>query len=141
MSARRKSTRVVRQWVEKVEEDLLTAEHTLTLGNRCPFPIVCFHAQQCAEKYIKALLVQHSVPFPKTHDLPELLLLVPREVGLEITVSDVAVLNRYAIETRYPGNWEPIAQTDADEAVTFARKVREAIRHHLPKETFRDREP
>ena len=136
MSARPRSVRVVRQWVERAEEDLLTAEHTLTLGKRCPFPIVCFHAQQCAEKYMKALLTRHSVLFSKTHDLTELLLLVPKEVGLEITVSDVAVLNRYAVETRYPGNWEPMTQADAEEAVALTRKVREAVRHHLPKEAL-----
>ena len=136
MNARSRSVRVIRQWVEKAEEDLLTAEHTLTLGEKCPFPIVCFHAQQCAEKYIKSLLVRHSVPFSKTHDLTELLLLVPEKTGIEITVTDMAVLNRYAVETRYPGNWEPITQTDAKEAVALARKVREAIRVQLPQEAL-----
>ena len=136
MNARSRSVRVIRQWVEKAEEDLLTAEHTLTLGEKCPFPMVCFHAQQCAEKYIKSLLVRHSVPFSKTHDLTELLLLVPKETGIEITVTDVAVLNRYAVETRYPGNWEPITQADAEEAVALARKVREAIRVQLPQEAL-----
>ena len=39
---------LVRQWVEKAEEDLRTAEHTLTLENDCPYGTVCFHAQQCS---------------------------------------------------------------------------------------------
>ena len=47
-----------RAWVKKAESDLKTAEHTLTLKERCPFDTVCFHAQQCAEKYFKALLCQ-----------------------------------------------------------------------------------
>lgn len=46
-----------RAWIKKAEGDLKTAEHTLTLKERCPFDTVCFHAQQCAEKYLKALLV------------------------------------------------------------------------------------
>ena len=49
--------RVVRQWVEKAEHDLRNAEHTLTLQDNCPMDTVCFHGQQCAETYIKALLV------------------------------------------------------------------------------------
>lgn len=46
-----------RAWIKKAEGDLKTAEHALTLKERCPFDTVCFHAQQCAEKYLKALLV------------------------------------------------------------------------------------
>jgi len=45
------------------------------------------------------------------------------------------------VEARYPGNWEPITQADAEEAVALARKVREAVRNHLPKEVFRGHEP
>lgn len=123
---------VVRQWVEKAEEDFRAAEHTLTLEKDCPHGTVCFHAQQCVEKYLKALLVFHTVPFPKIHDLLELLPLVPRTIGLGIQPVDVAALNRYAVEGRYPGEWEPITRHDAEAAVETARKVREAIRRYLP---------
>lgn len=51
MSVRPETLHVTRQWIEKAEEDLLTAEHTLTLGEDCPFGTVCFHGQQCVEKY------------------------------------------------------------------------------------------
>ena len=71
---------------------------------------MCFHAQQCAEKYLKALLALHAVPFPKTHDLPELLLGIPQNVSVRLRPPDVAVLNRYSIEGRYPGDWEPITR-------------------------------
>ncbi|MFQ5846629.1 MAG: HEPN domain-containing protein [Candidatus Methylomirabilales bacterium] len=68
MSVSPETLRVVRQWVEKAEEDLTTAEHTLTLRARCPLGTVCFHAQQCAEKYLKGLLTLLAVPFPRTHE-------------------------------------------------------------------------
>ena len=48
---------LVREWIAKAENDLTTAVHTLRLGSECPTDTVCFHAQQCVEKYIKALLV------------------------------------------------------------------------------------
>ena len=128
---------LVRQWVEKAEEDLRTAEHTLILEDDCPYGTVCFHAQQCAEKYLKALLVLHSVLFPKIHDLLELLPLVPKTIALSLEPADVATVNRYAIEGRYPGEWEPITREDAEAAVELARKVREAVRGHLPAVTHR----
>lgn len=138
MNASPETIRIVRQWVEKAEEDLTNAEHTLTLREKCPLGTVCFHAQQCAEKYLKALLTLHSVPFPKTHDLPELLLRIPEDVGLGLPPRDVGVLNRYSIEGRYPGDWEPITRAEAEDAVALALKVRKAIRAHLPKSVLAD---
>ncbi|MBI3615253.1 MAG: HEPN domain-containing protein [Candidatus Omnitrophica bacterium] len=132
MSAPPEILSLVRQWVDKAEEDLRNAEHTLTLEEDCPYGTVCFHAQQCAEKYLKTLLTLHAVPFPKIHDLLELLPLVPKTVHLGFQSSDLGVVNRYVIEGRYPGDWEPITRQDAEEAVAVARKVREAVRKHLP---------
>ncbi|HEC02797.1 MAG TPA: HEPN domain-containing protein [Phycisphaerales bacterium] len=70
--------------------------------------IVCFHCQQCAEKYLKALLVYLGVHFPKTHDLRLLLDLVTERVSLDLKRTRVIPLSRYVIEGRYPGEWEPI---------------------------------
>lgn len=44
-SARREIDELVQKWLEKADHDLLTADHTLKLGDDCPFDIVCFHAQ------------------------------------------------------------------------------------------------
>lgn len=132
MSVPPETLALVRQWLEKAEDDLRNAEHTLLMKKNCPYWTVCFHAQQCAEKYLKALLVFCAVPFPKIHDLHELLPLIPSTVVLEIGSADVAELNRYAIETRYPGEWTPIMREDAEESVKVARRVREAVRKHLP---------
>jgi hypothetical protein len=41
---------VLREWLAKADNDLLTAAHTLTLGAACPTDTVCFHAQPCVEK-------------------------------------------------------------------------------------------
>ena len=71
-------------------------------------------------------------PFPKIHDLLELLPLVPKALALGIQLADIAEVNRYAIEGRYPGEWEPITREDAEAAVKVARRVREAVRRHLP---------
>ena len=55
-------------WVEKAEEDWDTANMLFKLTK--PYKgIICFHFQQSAEKYIKAILVLKENSFPKTHDL------------------------------------------------------------------------
>ncbi len=59
----------VQEWIYKAEEDYFTAV-TLARQRRKTAPDnLCFSAQQCAEKYLKALLVLRKIPFPKTHDL------------------------------------------------------------------------
>ncbi len=120
------------QWVEKAEHDLRNAEYVLTLEKDCPFDTVCFHCQQCAEKYLKALLVSRSIEFPRTHDLVVLINLATRHCGLNLQLEEVQPLNRFSVETRYPGDWEPIYRPEATGAVNMARRVREAVRCLLP---------
>lgn len=124
--------KLVRQWVERAEEDLRNAEHTLTLEKGCPLGTVCFHAEQCVEKYLKALLVFQGIDFPKTHNIPELLALMPASVRPVLSSEEQEQLTDYATVTRYPGDWEPITREDAEKSVEVARKVREAVRKHLP---------
>jgi HEPN domain-containing protein len=109
----------------------------LTLKTDCPFDTVCFHAQQGAEKYLKALLSLHGIDFPTSHDLTELAALVPKEIHLQAPASAFKTLNPYAIETRYPSWGEELTRREAREAVRLAKQVRKAIRAHLPKEVFR----
>jgi len=124
--------KVIRQWIERAEEDLRNAEYTLTLKENCPFGTVCFHTEQCVEKYPKALLVFKGIDFPKTHNIPELLALVPASVRPALSAEEQEQLTDYATVTRYPGDWEPMTREEAERAVEVARKVREAVRKHLP---------
>lgn len=58
----------VSAWIERAEEDIAIASSALRRKNPLIYP-ACFHAQQRAEKYLKALLIAKEQPFPKTHDL------------------------------------------------------------------------
>ena len=78
MNEQREAEVEVRRWVEKAEHDLRNAEYVLGLAEDCPTDTVCFHCQQCVEKYLKALLIHHGIDFPRTHDLVVLLNLASR---------------------------------------------------------------
>jgi len=137
MKEQHDSAEQVFQWIDKADHDLLAAEHIMTLEGSELTDIVCFHCQQCAEKYVKALLVSVGVHFPKTHDLRLLLDLVPMHVLPDLSRTRVIALNRYVIEGRYPGDWEPITLEEAQEALSTAREVRVAVRAMLPKEMLK----
>jgi HEPN domain-containing protein len=124
-------------WVEKAEHDLAAAAHLLGLGDACPFDVVCFHAHQTVEKYLKALLVERSVDFPRTHDLVVLARQAGTVAPAVLDPADLLSLNRYSTEARYPGEWDPITRADAEQALAAARRIRLAIRERLPKDAAR----
>jgi HEPN domain-containing protein len=138
MPKRENVSLVVREWVEKAENDLKNAAHTLLMNEDCPTDTVCYHAQQCAEKYLKALLVANNIPFPKTHDLEELHAIVPRRYHPLLDGDEQSVLTDYATGARYPG-WCDISLAEARKAVAMARKVRRKVRRFLPKVALCDR--
>jgi HEPN domain-containing protein len=119
-----KTAIVAREWAAKADNDLKTAAHTLKLGDKCPTDTVCFHAQQCAEKYLKAFLVVLEIEFPRTHDVEILVSLIPKRIRLSLTVEEQRRLTEYATIMRYPGPYEPILLSEAKRAVKLARLVR-----------------
>ncbi|MBP8130926.1 MAG: HEPN domain-containing protein [Candidatus Hydrogenedentes bacterium] len=125
---------VVREWVVKAENDLKNAAHTLKPGQDCPTDAVCFHAQQCVGKYLKALLVWRCVRFPKTHCIGALHSLVRWDGRPEISPEEQERLTDFATSTRYPDVYESISLNEAHEAVKLARRVRRDIRRLLPRE-------
>jgi HEPN domain-containing protein len=120
------------RWVEKAESDFLSAEYILSLEDDRLTDTVCFHTQQCAEKYFKAFLISCGIAFPKTHDLVVLFNMLGKESNLRLHVDDFQPLNRYSMEARYPGDWNPIGIDEAKEALKMARGVRDAVRNKLP---------
>ena len=64
---------LILEWIDKAEGDWLSAMRDYRARLDPNYDAVCFLAQQCAEKYIKALLQSAVIPFPKTHNLSELL--------------------------------------------------------------------
>jgi HEPN domain-containing protein len=123
---------VARQWVMKAESDLRNAAHTVRLRTDCPTDTVCFHAQQCVEKYLKALLVLNGIEFPRTHQISTLLALVPAPIRPTLTQEEQDRLTEYAVTTRYPGDYDPIPREEAQEAVRLARRLRKQVRRRLP---------
>jgi HEPN domain-containing protein len=90
----------------------------------------CFHAQQCAEKYLKALLVAGGHPFSKTHDLLVLNDECTRAgILLSFSEDNLSILLSYAVRVRYPG--EDPTPEEAREALDIARSVRRVARKFL----------
>lgn len=117
------------EWVRKAEADLLCA--ATCAKSRVPLhDQVCFHCQQSAEKYLKALLEEAGTTVPRTHQLLDLLsLIVTRHAGLRSLRRGLDFLTRFAVETRYPG--DSATKRQAAAAQRWANRVRHAARLSL----------
>lgn len=115
------------------------ARLVLKAGEACPADTVVFHAQQCAEKYLKALLTLESIDFPGTHDLGILIGLLPATAAIELSAREQRRLTSYATVTRYPGDYEHVTLSEARQAVALARRVRKRVRSLLPGAALRGR--
>jgi HEPN domain-containing protein len=93
------------EWVAKAEGDFATMERESRVTDRPNFEGICFHAQQCAEKYLKARLCEAGLAFGKVHDLVALLESVLKvEPSWETHRENLAYLSGFAVSGRYPGD-------------------------------------
>jgi HEPN domain-containing protein len=127
------TVRKVTQWLTFADDDLKMASDTLSRGAGGPYRLIAYHAQQCAEKYLKAYLVYQNVDFPYTHNIRRLLKLCGQRATWAQDLKDAEQLTPYAITARYPGEDEEVAQAEASEAVDIARQVRNRVRSELKK--------
>ena len=115
---------LTREWFEKAEADLATAERECRARKMPNYDAVCFHAQQCAEKSLKGLILALGEIPDRTHDL---VLLQKRLREIDNTIdyfeSFCLVLTDYAVAPRYPGWEDLIGVVDMNEVIKAAETV------------------
>ncbi len=122
--------KVIEEWIAKAEQDYDALKILSRQRKRRVFDAICFHAQQCAKKYLKALLVFHRVSSPKSHDLGKLAdLLQSFEPSVALMTDLCERLSPYGVEFRYPGE-EAIA-SEAKAACAAAKEIRRFARARL----------
>lgn len=123
---------LVRGWLRKAESDLVSAELCLEAGRA--LDVVCFHAQQAAEKYLKAYLTAYGVDFPFVHNLEKLIdLCARRDPGFLSIKSLGQQLTPYAVSLRYDAEFWPDVDV-AEQALHAARTIKEFVVERLPEE-------
>ncbi|MEE9295437.1 MAG: HEPN domain-containing protein [Phycisphaerae bacterium] len=110
-----------REWVKRARSDLALARRAI---KGVYLEDLCFHAQQAAEKAIKAVLISQEVEFPYVHDLRRLLELVEKAgVLIPDDVQKAESLTRFAVVTRYPGVGRAPSVRDHKTALRLAQTV------------------
>jgi HEPN domain-containing protein len=118
------------EWVEKAEGDFATMQREYRARKNPNYDAICFHAQQCAEKYLKARLTEADLQFGKVHDLVALLdQVLTVQPDWEVFREDMAYLSDFAVSFRYPG--ESADKESAVETVKRCRFFRKIARSSL----------
>ncbi len=119
-----------REWVAKAEEDFDTAVTLARPRKRPLWAPLCFHAQQCVEKYLKARLNEASVHVPRTHDLEQLLnQALPVEPLWAAFRPAIKRLTSWAVLPRYPGS--VFNKREAQRALATCKAFRKEARLSL----------
>lgn len=122
----------IRNWIQKAENDLKIGKDEMATHEPAS-DMVCFHMQQCSEKYLKAFLIFHDKEYPRSHNLEALLNLCSRidhdfqELG-ELGVNE---LTRYATSLRYGEEFYSPSLAEVNQAIELAERVRDFVRNKL----------
>jgi len=115
-------------WLRHARSDLGLAGMSKT--RRLLYEHLCFHAQQAAEKALKAVLVHHGIRVPRSHDMAYLMSILPASVRVPPPLMELPALTKYAVQQRYPGELFPLTAKHrrralelAEQAIAWATRV------------------
>jgi HEPN domain-containing protein/predicted nucleotidyltransferase len=124
-----------RLWLRQAWSDLAVADMVLANGEMDPDP-ACYHAQQAAEKALKAVLVFLQVQYAFTHDLDAIREDIPSGWDVRREFRNLKKLSEWAFKARYPGPWKPPTAVEAQAATRLARAIYEAVLSDLEAHGF-----
>jgi len=118
-----KNKEIILNWLKRARSNLERAK----IGKASQgilYEDLCFDAQQAVEKSLKAILIKLNQSFPKTHSIGILLKLIEK-AGVEIpqNINQAKLLTTYAVDARYPGDYEPVNKEEYKEALKIAEDV------------------
>lgn len=122
---------LARGWLRKARSDDVAMIASLDAG---AFDAACFHAQQSAEKYLKAFLIYADIKFPFTHNLAKLVALCAEvDQSFHSLGCVVEPLTPYAVEMRYDDEFWPSVEV-TQTACSLTGTVKEFVLNKLPPE-------
>ncbi|MCX8094369.1 MAG: HEPN domain-containing protein [Candidatus Goldbacteria bacterium] len=125
--------KITQEWINKAENDFKVCLKELK-SDEPIWDAICFHSQQCVEKYLKAILQENNIYFEKTHDLGTLAQKCKNHIKISNdTLNKLEFLSEYAVEIRYPGIES--SNEEAEKSFEICNELRKIIRNYFKLET------
>jgi len=109
------------KWLKRAKSNLKIAK--VPKDDDIVYEDLCFEAQQCAEKSLKALLIVHNEEITKTHSFGELIAKLEKYMEVPKEIRQVGELSDYAVQTRYPGDYTEIREEEYTKAIELAERI------------------
>lgn len=129
--------KLVRNWIARAESDLKIANDEMKTEDPVT-DAVCFHAQQCVEKYLKAYLIFNQKRFMKTHNIAKLIELC-KEISEDfesLYQINAHNLTDYAVEIRYGDEFYLPSVEETESAIKIAEKTKSFVLKKLKEKGF-----
>lgn len=110
------------------------ANHAFSMDSNIPYCLIGYHAQQCAEKYLKAYLVCKLIDFPYTNSIEPLISIIESNEKISGLLPEAYELTNYDIAKRYPGSYRNVTSDEARKAIRLAGETRNVIIEMLKNE-------
>jgi HEPN domain-containing protein len=123
-------------WLNHAKADIALARNGLSLSLIETYQLVAFHAQQCAEKSLKAYLIFWEIDFPYTHNISLLLELCAQKSNWIAKLENAKKLTAYATTLRYPRINTVVTKEEAIYAINIAEQTLETVKKALMLEGF-----
>ncbi len=122
---------IARKWIKRAESSLAKSKIGVNVENIL-LEDLCFDAQQATEKALKGLLAFTNISIPKTHSI-SFLIKTLKDGGVPIpnSIIDSVTLTSYAVETRYPGDYEKVELEEYEQAVILSESVVDFVKKYL----------
>ena len=113
----------IEDWLKRSNSNLARAEAG-KVSSEVLYEDLCFDIQQAVEKVFKALCIKEGIDFPRTHNI-EFLIEKLEKKGVKIpeNIKKAKMLTEYAVETRYPGDYDPVEEDEYKEMLKIGQDV------------------
>ena len=107
------------EWIERAKSSLELSQ--VKIVRYIQYEDLCFQVQQAVEKALKGLLIYYGIEPEFTHNIEILLTELKKLTDIPEKVNKAAELTNYAVQTRYPGEYDEITKEEYDKAVKVAK--------------------
>ena len=128
--------KVSEEWLKAAGDDLKVMEKIASDEHLTH--MVAFHAQQCIEKTLKAVIEEYEIAAVRIHNLERLFELVRSLIVIDVDPMLVEMLDKLYIDARYPGDLGLLPEGKptlerSHKFLVFAKTVHKTIKHQLKK--------
>jgi HEPN domain-containing protein len=116
-------------WIERAKSSLEISK--IAVNVNVYYEDLCYQSQQAVEKALKGLLIYYGVEPEFTHNIGILLNRLEEFTEIPENIKEATRLTKYAIITRYPGEYDEITKEVYDESIKIAKDILEWTKNKI----------